>query len=110
MPDKKISQFTAASVPLQYSDVIPVLQSGGDPNRKTTVGEVKAKAIKLEASDIPGDEYVNASLIGLTPDVHFLVYTDNGLGALLGVDESYSFDDTTGTITIPADKYRIIIL
>jgi len=53
--------------------------------------------------------YVNADLIGMTPDVNFVVFTDHGSGALNKVTDAYTFNATTGTITVPGGSgaYRV---
>jgi len=50
-------------------------------------------------NDITG-QGLQALLTGLTPDVDFFVYSDGGSGALQKVNDGYTFNAGTGTITI----------
>lgn len=70
----------------------------------TTVG------VLVEPSDFVGNDYTNALLIGLIPMVEFNVFTNEGSGILLKVDDGYDFDAVTGTIsTVPTGSYLITI-
>lgn len=68
--------------------------------------------IKITPIDFTGDTYVNAlKLANKTPDIDFTVYSDDGTGGLLKVNDGYSYN-VAGIITpIPAGQgnYRIII-
>lgn len=51
-------------------------------------------------ADFSGDSYTNSLLIGKTADIDFFLYTNDGSGVLLKVDDGYTFDSGTGTITV----------
>lgn len=70
------------------------------------------EVIKITVADFTGDSYVNAAkLANKTPDIDFTLYSDEGTGGLLKVNDGYSYD-AAGIITpIPAGKgnYRLVI-
>ena len=63
----------------------------------------------ITSADFVGSDYTNALLIGKTPQVGFNVFSNDGSGALLDYPNSYDFDNTTGTLTMPAGNYVIQI-
>ncbi len=63
--------------------------------------------IKITNSDFTGNTYQDNSFIGLIADVTLIVNTDEGSGVLLKVNDGYTFDSGTGTITTSAGNYRI---
>jgi hypothetical protein len=63
----------------------------------------------ITSADFVGSDYVNALLIGKTPQVGFNVFSNDGSGALLDYPNSYSFDGVTGTLTMTAGNYVIQI-
>lgn len=65
-------------------------------------------AIAIEPGDLTTGYYENSALIGMTPDVDFLLYTDNGSGTLLRSGDGYTFNDVNGRITISSDYYRLV--
>jgi len=99
---------------LHPGDENQVLQIiSGKPVWVDFVAGGKTKSISIEEADFTGDEYINALLVGLAPEVDFDLFTRGGSGTLLscGTDDSdgYQFDDATGTITAPAQKYSLKI-
>ncbi len=88
-----------------YNQGIYVGRGGGGGGGSTV------STIRITAADFSGDSYTNSTLIGKTAQTNFDVYTAEGLGELLNVNDGYTFDNTTGTITVPsgaAGKYMII--
>jgi len=69
--------------------------------------------VKIEAADFNGTYYENADLAGLTPDVDFQLFTDNGSGTLMNytgdADDGYNFDSATARIYTYAGSYLLII-
>lgn len=69
----------------------------------------------ITAADFTGNNItgqgLQALLTGLTPDVDFFIYSDDGSGALQKVNDGYTFNAGTGTITIAtgAGNFRIEI-
>jgi hypothetical protein len=70
---------------------------------------VKPVTLVIEPADFAGSTYTNVNLIGKTPMVQFNVFTNEGSGVLLNVDDSYTFNSGTGTITMDAGNYIIIV-
>lgn len=66
------------------------------------------QAIEITAADFTAGVYTNSALIGKTPMVDLLLFTNGGTGGLVP-KENYGFDDTTGALTIDADNYVIVI-
>lgn len=64
--------------------------------------------VKITAPDFTGNDYTNGLLSGLTPDVDFLLYSDEGSGVLLKENDGYTFAGSTITTT-PGD-YRLQIV
>lgn len=67
--------------------------------------------LKLTESDFTGQDYQNDLLIGKTADIGFLLFSDSGSGTLMKVNDGYSFNATTGTITelFTVGNYRLQI-
>lgn len=69
----------------------------------------------VTAADFTGNNItgqgLQALLTGLTPDTDFFVYSDDGSGALQKLNDGYTFNAGTGTITIGtgAGNFRIEI-
>lgn len=70
------------------------------------------EVIKITAIDFTGNTYVNhAKLANKTPDIDFTLYSDEGTGGLLKVNDGYSYN-VLGEITpIPegVGNYRLVI-
>ena len=77
------------------------LGGGGGGGTTTTI-------VTITSSDFAGNDYTNALLSGLTPDVDFLLFSDEGSGTLLKVNDGYTFSGTT--ITATAANYRLQII
>lgn len=71
-----------------------------------------AQVLILTEDDFTADAYQNDDLIGLTADTEFFFYSNDGSGVLLKVNDGYTFNSTTGTITplTGAGNYRLQIL
>ncbi len=67
------------------------------------------EVILLEASDFTGNNYEKNSLIGLTPDIDFELFSNNGSGAMLKVEDGYTFDINYGVITTTPENYKLKI-
>lgn len=70
--------------------------------------------LKITSANFTGGKYASPHFQGLTPDVHFQVFSDDGAGALLKegapVDGgSYTFNSSTNEITMDAGNYRILV-
>jgi len=72
--------------------------------------------VPITKSDFTGPYYTNTLLIGLTPDVDFRVFTNDGSGTLMLWDDEgydpeggYSFDPATGKLTTNPQNYSIEI-
>lgn len=63
----------------------------------------------ITSSDFAGSTYTDTRLIGKVPVTDFNVYSNNGSGVLLKNTDGYTFNTGTGTLTMPADDYRIEI-
>lgn len=63
----------------------------------------------ITSADFTGRIYVNTLLVGLVPMEGFNIYTNDGSGVLLKVDDGYTFDATTGAITTEPGNYFIQI-
>lgn len=64
------------------------------------------KPLRIAASDFSGSDYQNNILIGLIAEVDFDVQAAPG-GLLSETDGDYVFVTGSGTLTMPAGKYRI---
>ncbi len=53
-------------------------------------------AVKVASDQLT---YTNAALVGKIPDINFWVFADNGSGTLLALNNGYSFNSGTGTVT-----------
>jgi hypothetical protein len=62
------------------------------------------KPIRFTAS---GGIYANDDLIGLTAEFDFDIYSAEGSGVLLNLNDGYLFNSGTGTLTLPDQKYKI---
>ena len=67
------------------------------------------KAVVITAADFAGSNYVNTQLIGKTPQVDFNVYSNSGSGVLLKYLDGYAFAIMTGTLTMDAGDYVIVL-
>ncbi len=85
------------------------MQSGyGIITKTPNAGGGATTNVKITSADFTGNDYTNALLSGLTPDVDFMLWSDEGSGTLLKVNDSYTFSGSTITAT-PSD-YRLQIL
>lgn len=80
---------------------------GGNLSSSSSSGVVN---IVITATDFVGNDYTNPLLVGLAAMTDFNVWTNGGSGTLLLVDNGYSFNGTTGTITTSAENYLIQII
>ena len=64
--------------------------------------------IILSELDFTGIIIKNA-LIGLTPDIDFELFSNNGSGTMLKVDNGYEFDVNYGVITTSPENYKLKI-
>ena len=71
-----------------------------------------AQVLILTEDDFTAGAYQNDDLIGLTADTEFFFYSNDGSGVLLKVNDGYTFNSATGTITplTGAGNYRLQIL
>lgn len=53
--------------------------------------------------------YVNSKLSGKTPDQGFNVWSANGSGTLLNVNDGYTFSGSTITVDVDSGDYLVII-
>lgn len=67
-----------------------------------------ASAVIITSADFSGSDYTNALLSGLTADEDFFLFSNDGSGTLLKVNDGYTFSGTT--ITTTAGNYRLLIL
>jgi hypothetical protein len=71
--------------------------------------------IPITKADFTASYYDNSKLVGLTPDVDFRVFTNEGSGTLLIWDEEgygdggYVFDSARGRLTMNPQGYSIEI-
>ena len=65
------------------------------------------KSVVISASDFDGNAYINTELIGMSGGVDFNVFTNAGSGVMLKLDDGYTFNSGTGTITTDPDDYVI---
>ena len=72
-------------------------------------GGSKTISIPITSADFGGNDYTNVTIIGKVPMVDFNVYSNDGSGALLKVNDGYTFNAGTGTITMTAGNYVIQI-
>lgn len=77
---------------------------GGSSGSRTLITDV----------DFVGSDYTNAALIGLTPFIDFNVWVNvganvGGTGTIVNQGDVYTFDSTTGTLTMEPDNYLIQI-
>lgn len=94
-------------LPLEQGEEGQILVSqGGDekPQWKNA-----GKRVLLTDASFTDNEYVNPLLVGLVPQIDFNLFTNEGTGGLLLYGDGYSFDDSTGTIGAPAQKYLLEI-
>lgn len=65
---------------------------------------------KITSADFTGSDYTDADLVGLDETTDFIVFTNEGSGTLVDLTDGFnSFDPATGTLTMPAGKYIILI-
>lgn len=62
----------------------------------------------ITAADFTGNDYTNALLNGLTADEDFQLFSNDGSGTLLKVNDGYTFSGTT--ITTTPGNYRLQII
>ncbi len=72
-------------------------------------GSGSDKGIHITSADFTGSDYQNNLLIGKTASVNFDVWTDNKSGTLLLLNDGYTFDSASGTITTDPENYFILI-
>lgn len=89
---------------VKNADTISSITVGSPSTFSATV-----TTVLITIDDFTGSDYQNDLLIGKTADLQFTVFTNNGSGVLLKVDDGYTFNATTGTLTMTADSYKIII-
>jgi len=66
--------------------------------------------VPIVAADFTGPYYDNTDLVDLTPDVDFRIFTNSGTGALLRVNDGYTFNAATGRVTgLTPDYYSLEI-
>lgn len=63
--------------------------------------------IILTAADFTGGTYQNNLLKFLVPDGNFNVFTNDGSGVMIAVNDGYTFDLSTGTVTAAPGNYII---
>ncbi len=66
-------------------------------------------SFRISASNFSGGIYTDSRLIGLTPETDFDVWASEGYGGLLNNNDGYTFNATTGGLTMGAGKYAIMI-
>lgn len=65
--------------------------------------------LNITSADFSGSDYQSTDLIGLVAGTNFDVWSNDGSGTLLLVNDGYTFNSTTGTITATAGNYKILI-
>jgi len=68
------------------------------------------QVIILTASDFEGDTYQNDALVNKQADLDFELFTNGGSGVMLKEGDGYTYDQSYGTITAPAQNYKLKIL
>jgi hypothetical protein len=63
----------------------------------------------LTSSNFTGGYYDDSDLVGLTPQVDFQLFTNDGSGTLLSPSSGYTFDGAQGRITTEAGNYVLKI-
>lgn len=63
----------------------------------------------ITSADFTAGTYQDNRLIGKTPVTDFSVFTNEGSGVLQKLNDGYTFDTVTGTLTMPAGNYQIEI-
>lgn len=63
----------------------------------------------ITSADFTGSTYQDNRLIGKTSVTDFSIFTNEGTGALQKLNDGYTFDTVTGTLTMPAGNYQIEI-
>lgn len=71
--------------------------------------KVMGAGTSVTSTSFSGGTYQNDALIGLVADTDFWLFSDNGSGVLLKVNDAYTFNSGTGTITTSPDSYRLLI-
>jgi hypothetical protein len=66
-------------------------------------------SIVLTDVETSGGEYTSADLIGKTAMIDFNIFSNDGNGSLLKVDDVYLFNSGTGTVTITPGNYLLQI-
>ena len=66
--------------------------------------------IILTITDFTGNNYQNNSLAGLLADVDFELFSNDGSGVMLKVDDGYLFDINYGVINTTPGNYKLKIL
>jgi hypothetical protein len=72
------------------------------------LSSVKNIKFNIDNEDADTGDYQNILLSGLTPDIDFLLFSDEGSGTLLKVNDGYTFSGTT--ITALNGNYRLQIV
>ena len=65
--------------------------------------------IILSELDFTGDNYQKNTLIGLTPDIDFELFSNTGSGTMLQVNNGYTFDINYGVIITSPENYKLKI-
>lgn len=65
--------------------------------------------VKITPANFLGENYQNSNLVGLTADIDFQLFSDEGNGSLLKITDAYRFNSTTGTLTMMQGFYRVNI-
>ncbi len=66
-------------------------------------------SFRISASNFLSGTYTNASLAGLIPETDFDVWAAEGYGGLLNNNDGYTFTSSSGTLTMAAGKYLVMI-
>lgn len=76
----------------------------------TLINGAQVEKIKISAADTAAGTYTTPRLVGLNETTDFCLFTDNGSGTLVDLTDGINaYDSPTGTLTIPQDKYVLLI-
>lgn len=110
LPHEWLVDYNLVTSPVSTSAANLAVQLQAMIDCITCVGAGAAMIVfAIEAGDFTYDTYQDARLIGKTPVTDFSVFTNEGSGVLQKLDDGYTFDDVTGTLTMPAGNYQIEI-
>jgi hypothetical protein len=103
--------YGSLPVPGQTGFLYVVLAGGSiyiwDGTNYVVLGSNGIQTFIITDADFSGENYVNPALDSKVPDIGFFLFSDEGSGALLKVNDGYLFSGTT--ITASAGNYRLII-